>query len=78
MVCVQGACRLICDDGEERRDFVLDIANQAIVIPHGIWAEQYYLEEGTVLIVLCDLPYDENDYIRDYDAYLAFRKGDVE
>jgi dTDP-4-dehydrorhamnose 3,5-epimerase-like enzyme len=74
LVCVQGGCRVICDDGAERREFVLDQANRALVVPNGIWAEQLYVEEGTVLVVLCDLPYDESDYIRDYDAYLAFRK----
>lgn len=74
LVCIQGACLVICDDGIERKEFVLDQANRAIVVPNGIWAEQIYLEEGTVLIVLCDLPYDESDYIRDYDAYLEFRK----
>lgn len=75
LVCVQGACRVVCDDGAERREFILDRANSALVVPNGIWAEQFYIEEGTVLIVLCDLPYDESDYIRDYDAYLASRKG---
>jgi dTDP-4-dehydrorhamnose 3,5-epimerase-like enzyme len=74
MVCAQGACRVVCDDGEERREFALNQANRALVVPNGIWAEQLYVEDGTVLIVLCDLPYDESDYIRDYDAYLAFRK----
>lgn len=76
LVCVQGACRVVCDDGAERREFALNQANRALVVPNGIWAEQLYVEDGTVLIVLCDLPYDESDYIRDYDAYLAFRKRD--
>ncbi|HSI22285.1 MAG TPA: FdtA/QdtA family cupin domain-containing protein [Methylophilaceae bacterium] len=74
LVCVQGACRVVCDDGKERREFALDQASHALVVPNGIWAEQLYTSEGTVLIVFCDLPYDESDYIRDYDAYLAFRK----
>lgn len=77
LVCVQGACCVVCDDGAERREFVLDHAHRALVMPNGIWAEQLYVEEGTVLVVLCDLPYDESDYIRDYDSYLAFRKRGV-
>lgn len=74
LVCAQGACRVVCDDGVERREFALDRANRALVVPNGIWAEQLYIEEGTVLVVLCDLPYDESDYIRDYEAYLTFRQ----
>ena len=74
LVCVQGACCVVCDDGAERRKFVLDEVTRALVVPNGIWAEQLYVEGDTVLVVLCDLPYDESDYIRDYDAYVAFRK----
>lgn len=77
LICVRGTCRVICDDGVQRREFTLDQANYALVVPNGIWAEQFYVEEGTVLVVLCDLQYDESDYIRDYDAYLAFRKRGV-
>jgi len=78
LICVRGACRVACDDGVQRREFILDQANCALVVPNGIWAEQLYVEEGTVLVVLCDLQYDESDYIRDYDAFLAFRKrGDT-
>ena len=77
LICVRGTCRVICDDGFQRREFILDQANYALVVPNGIWAEQFYVEEGTVLVVLCDLQYDESDYIRDYDAYLAFRKRGV-
>lgn len=76
LVCVHGACSVVCDDGAERREFMLDRANRALVVPNGIWAEQVYVEDGTVLTVLCDLPYDESDYIRDYDFYVAFRKRD--
>ncbi len=75
LVCVQGACRVICDDGSERREYMLNQANRALVVPNGIWAEQCYTGEGTVLVVLCDLPYDESDYIRNYDDYLAYRKA---
>lgn len=74
LVCVQGACSVVCDDGVSSREFVLDQANRALVVPNGIWAEQRYLEEGTVLVVLCDLPYDEVDYIRDYQDFLVFRQ----
>lgn len=74
LVCMHGACRVTCDDGTQRREFFLSQPETALIIPNGIWAEQLYIEEDTILIVLCDLPYDEADYIRDYDQFLAFRK----
>jgi dTDP-4-dehydrorhamnose 3,5-epimerase-like enzyme len=77
MICVQGSCRVICDDGEERKEFLLNQSNQALILPNGIWAEQIYDEANTVLMVLCDLPYDESDYLRDYNDYLNFRKQTI-
>ena len=32
-------------------------------------------QNETVLIVLCDRPYEEHDYIRNYAEFLSFRKA---
>lgn len=73
LVCVHGACTVICDDGEHRKEFFLNGINQFLHVPPSIWAEQIYSEEGTVLMVLCDRLYDESDYIRNYDEFLHYR-----
>ena len=31
---------------------------------------------GAVCLVLTSHPYDESDYIRDYDQFLEFKKGE--
>lgn len=74
MACIHGSCTVICDDGLKRREFVLNRIDQLLCVPPGIWAEQNYSDEGTVLMVLCDLEYDEGDYIRDYDVFLEYRR----
>lgn len=74
LVCVNGACVIVCDDGDEKKEFILDDIGQVLTIPPGIWAEQIYSKEKTVLIVLCDFPYDEDDYIRNYEEFIAFRR----
>lgn len=73
LVCVSGACKVLVDDGYEKQEFLLDRPNLALKIPPHIWAEQYSKSDNTVLVVACDLPFDENDYIRDYDNFLKFR-----
>lgn len=77
LVCVHGACRVTCDDGETKREVLLDSPEVVLEIPPGIWAEQYYCDakSDSVLMVLCDQLYDEGDYIRNYEDFLAFRKG---
>lgn len=73
LVCLSGACRVTCDDGKSKQEVLLDRPERALVIPPGIWAKQRYIEPINVLMVLCDLPFDEGDYIRDYEEFKAFR-----
>jgi dTDP-4-dehydrorhamnose 3,5-epimerase-like enzyme len=73
LFCTNGRIEVICDDGTEKRTFLLDDSDKALLIPAGIWAHQNYLEENSVLTVLCDLLYDENDYLRNYEDFKKFR-----
>lgn len=73
MVCLHGACLVVCDDGSKSSEFVLDQPYRALIVPPGIWAEQRYQKNGATLMVLCDRPYNEDDYLRDYSAFLRFR-----
>jgi dTDP-4-dehydrorhamnose 3,5-epimerase-like enzyme len=77
MVCVNGSCTVICDDGKQRKEFLLDESDTALSIPPGIWAEQIYSTQTTILLVLCDLPFDEGDYIRDYEEFISYRKENL-
>lgn len=74
LICLHGVCRVICDDGLARTEVLLDRPEVVLEIPPGIWAEQHYAGPDSILMVLCDLPFDENDYIRDYDDFIAFRR----
>ncbi len=74
MICLSGSCRIIWTDGVEQREQVMSHPNNGLLVPPGIWAEQNYQETQSTLLVLCDRLYDEDDYIRDYDSFLAYRK----
>jgi mannose-6-phosphate isomerase-like protein (cupin superfamily) len=73
LICVSGTCEVTVDDGRTRKKIVLSGPDRGVLVPAGIWAEQSYKTPGTILMVLCDLRYDEGDYIRDYDAFLRYR-----
>ena len=74
LCCVSGKIKLICDDGKTQAELNLTPKSEAVLIPCGIWAEQDYLKDNSVIIVFCDQSYDEQDYIRDYDEYLEWKK----
>lgn len=75
LVCMTGAVEVVCDDGDEKTSFLLDGPSQALWIPPGIWATQTYRHDDSELIVLCDLPFDEGDYLRDYTSFKAYRRA---
>jgi dTDP-4-dehydrorhamnose 3,5-epimerase-like enzyme len=74
MICVHGAIEVICDDGAAKRAFVLNRGNLALHVPPGIWNTIVFRKEDSVLAVLCDRPYEEEDYIRDYGVFISFRQ----
>lgn len=75
LVCVSGQCNIICKDTEKERKFCLNEPSTGLLIPPSIWAEQQYLSSPTVLMVLCDQQYDENDYIRDFEQFKEYRQA---
>ncbi|MFY2509931.1 sugar 3,4-ketoisomerase [Vibrio pectenicida] len=70
-VVLKGSCRFLLDDGNERIEVLLDNPEQGLFIDSFVWREMYDFSEDCVLMVLADKFYDEADYIRDYDAFLA-------
>lgn len=75
--CVSGEVELLVDDGSNKKNIRLTTDSAAVHIPSGVWAEQIYKEEQTVLLVICDQLYDEDDYIRDYEEFTEWKKGGV-
>lgn len=73
LVCVGGVCRVVCRDGSRSTEMLLTGFDHGLLLPPGIWAEQHYLEPGTTMMVFCDQPYDEREYIRDFSEFLDFR-----
>ena len=72
LICLQGEVDVNCNDGKSISMLSLKNPTQGILIPPGIWAEQIYKQENSILMVLCDREYDEGDYIRDFDEFLLF------
>ncbi|MEO5375284.1 MAG: FdtA/QdtA family cupin domain-containing protein [Alphaproteobacteria bacterium] len=73
LVCLTGRCTVEWTDGTDRASLTLDTPRQGLLIPAGIWSHQVY-DRGATLMVLCDRSYEADDYIRDYDQFLAFRR----
>jgi len=78
LVCVRGSCRILLDDGKEKASVLLDRPNKGLYITSNLWRVMTDFSEDAVLMVLADQLYDESDYIRDYDAFLAYLRDNGE
>jgi hypothetical protein len=54
---------------EGRESFTLDSPTKGLLIGNLIWHEMRDFSPDCVLVVLASEPYDEADYIRDYDEF---------
>ena len=77
LICTNGAVEVKCDDSRTTEIYVLDKPNFGLFIPPGIWADQKYIENNTILTVLCDRPFEEADYVRNYDDFKLFSKQNI-
>lgn len=76
-VCVTGSCRMILDNGQERKEILLDSPTRGLLIEDLVWREMHDFSPDCVLLVLASEHYDETDYIRDYDGFLREVKNSV-
>ena len=73
-IALRGSCYFILDDGKERVEVMLDNPAQGLLIESFMWREMHGFSEDCVLIVLANQLYDELDYVRDYNVFLAASK----
>ena len=74
-VAVAGSCTMLLDDGIKRVSVRLDGPAVGLTLPPMIWHEMSDFSPDCVLMVLADAAYDEGDYIRDYDEFIAMAKA---
>lgn len=73
LLCLNGSIDVLCSDGLSSKNFTLNSPNIGLLIPAGIWAEQNYHENGSILMAACDLTYEEHDYVRDFERFRELR-----
>lgn len=72
LFCNSGKILVKTFDGKLNEEYLLDRPNLGLLVSAGIWSEQLYLTDGAMLSVICDRPYEPEDYIRDFSEFLNF------
>ncbi|MFM0171288.1 FdtA/QdtA family cupin domain-containing protein [Paraburkholderia sediminicola] len=75
IICLSGSFDVEVDDGKSRTRIHLNRPWKGLHVPPLIWAAEVNFDPGSVALILASDLYKEEDYIRDYDDYLALIKN---
>ena len=75
IVAASGCFTVELDDGSVKRSVVLNRPYQGLYVVPGIWRVLKDFSSGSVCLVLASEKYDPQDYIRDYDDFIDFKKA---
>jgi hypothetical protein len=76
IIAVSGSFTVTLDDGNVKRTFTLNRPYQGLYVVSGIWRVLDDFSSGSVCLVLASEVYQKEDYIRDYNVFLNFKKGE--
>ena len=76
IIAASGSFTVTLDDGKCKRSFFLNRPYQGLYVKPGMWRDLEDFSSGAVCMVLASDVYMKEDYIRDYQEFLEFRKGE--
>jgi hypothetical protein len=71
LIAASGSFEVLLDDGKTQRIIQLNRPYYGLHIPPRIWASEINFSSGSICLVMTSHIYNENDYIRSYEDFLA-------
>lgn len=72
IVALSGSFDVVVDNGKSKKTFHLNRSYFGLYIPAGKWRSMDNFSTNSLALVLASTKFDETDYIRNYDDFLAF------
>lgn len=71
LICLAGSFDVTLDDGVSQDTVHLNRPWKGLHIPPMVWAAEVNFDPGSICLVMASEYFDESDYFRDYDQFLA-------
>lgn len=78
IISLSGSFDVLLDDGDKKKKIALNRSYFGLYIPKGLWRELDNFSTNSVALVIASTYYDENDYIRNYDEFIEYKKNGKE
>ena len=74
LVALSGSFDVVLNDGQNEQIVSMNKPYEGLLINQGIWRELNNFSSGSVCMVIASAVYEEQDYIREFDEFLKFKK----
>lgn len=74
IVALSGSFDIVLNDGTEERKFSLNRSYYGLYVPKMIWRRIENFSTNSLALILSSMPYNEGDYIRDFNHFLTLLK----
>jgi dTDP-4-dehydrorhamnose 3,5-epimerase-like enzyme len=74
IVALSGSFDVVVNDGNTKNIFSLNRSYYGLYVPAGMWRQMQNFSTNSLAMVLSSTHFHENDYIRNYDDFLKYRK----
>lgn len=74
IIAASGSFSVTLNDGISKRTFFLNRPYQGLYVKPGIWRDLDNFSSGAICLVLASDLYNPEDYIREYNDFIAYRK----
>lgn len=76
VICIlTGTVEIEISEGSQKSIFKLAQNSNSLRLKPGLWRVLRNFSNDACVLVICDQPYDESDYIRDYNEYLEWHRS---
>lgn len=74
LIAISGSFIVTIDNGKSKREVLLNKPDKGLLISTGIWRELNDFSSGAICLVISSGEFDEEDYIREYNQFLTYKK----
>lgn len=71
LVALSGSFEVILNDGKTEKSVTLNKPFEGLLITNGVWRELKNFSSGAVCLVVASDVFEESDYIREFEDFLA-------
>lgn len=71
IIAMSGSFDVLLDDGYQRKSYHMNRSYYGLYLSPMVWREINNFSSGAVCLAVVSAHYDESDYIRDYDTFIA-------